>query len=465
MKQWLLVIVISAVVLATGGCTREPSPPPVPGPVPAPAPVTSVLPAEHPRDFPENLRWLTEEEKEKAVGIALSTPQAQEWAQKESQYKTAIGWIALNPDPSGDGYSGYSKFEYEIVEKGIPRGRVDITPPGSPERVVSVGVPEDAEIYTDVTIWFGDPAEWIVSVAVDLKAGKAVYTEGYPNLSHPDRFPPHMLEINGTPSRAEYLPGQQVELDFSFRNVYSEPVVISNPPEILVLHFDLPGNTEDWIVRSYPGGTEQLSINPGDTATYKFIWDQKNDNGKLVTPGRYHVRVAERPKSKSGKEGLRPGGEFEVFIQYEQGAMEKTINLDQSQTVSDMPVRKDDAALLTDFTITLRRVELSAERAKFYALATLPEYTYNNPHDYFPMHWVSCADAEYTFNGITKDAGCADIQNLEEGIWLMWGYVNPRDQIPKDAEDLTFKILIRLGDWHDDSRALYGPWEFIVPLE
>ncbi len=181
----LLAVILTVLLPVFGGCNPEPSPPPMPSP--APAPVTSVLPAEHPRDFPENLRWLTEEEKEKAVEIALGTPQAQEWAQKESQYKTAIDWIALNPNPEGEGYSGYRKFEYEIVAEGIPRGMVDITPPGSPERVVSVGVPDDAEIYPDVTIWFGEPAEWIVSVAVDLETGKVVYAEGYPNLSHPAR--------------------------------------------------------------------------------------------------------------------------------------------------------------------------------------------------------------------------------------------------------------------------------------
>jgi len=150
-----------------------------------PAPVSEVLPAEHQTDFPENLRWLTEEEKAKAIEIALSAPTALEWRQKESQYETSIDWIALNPSPSGEGYTGYRRFEYEIVEEGIPRGTVDVTPPGSAERIVSVGVPEDAEIYPNVTIRFGEPAEWIVSVAVDLEAEKVVYDEGYPFRTGP----------------------------------------------------------------------------------------------------------------------------------------------------------------------------------------------------------------------------------------------------------------------------------------
>ena len=457
----LCTIALAVTILVATGCNPEPSPPPVLNP--APAPVTSVLPAEHPRDFPENLKRLTEEEKQKVLEIALGTPEAQEQLKQESQYKTGIGWIALNPNPEGEGYSGYHKFDYEIVEEGIPRGKVDITPPGSTERVVSVGVPEDAEIYPDVTIWFGEPAEWIISVAVDLKAGKAVYTEGYPNLSHPDRFPPQMLEINATPSQAEYKPGQQIELDFTFHNVYSEPVILSSPPETLVLHFDMPGNTKDWTIRSYPGGTEQLIIDKGQTVTYQFVWDQKDDNGKLVTPGRYHVRVAERPKSKSGKEGIRLGGEFEVFIQYEQGAMIKTVELNQSQTVSGLPLPQKDTEIFTELTVTLKRVELSEERAKFYARATLPEYTYNSPHDYSAMHWIRCADAEYTFSNITKDAGCADQEASTEGIKLWWGYVNPRDQVPKDAKELTFRIFMSFDN--RPSKELYGPWEFKVPLE
>ena len=253
-------------MLVSVGCNPEPSPPPVPNPTPAP--VTSVLPAEHLRDFPENMKRLTEEEKQKAMEIALGTPEAQEQLKQESRYKTDIGWIALNPNPEGEGYSGYRKFDYEIVAEGIPRGKVDITPPGSPERVVSVGVPDDAEIYPDVTICFGEPVEWIITVAIDLEAEKAVYVESYPNhLGHPDRFSPNMLEINATPSQAEYKPGQQVKLDFTFHNVYSEPVILSSPPETLVLHHDMPGNTEDWTIRSYLGGTGQLIIDEGQTVT------------------------------------------------------------------------------------------------------------------------------------------------------------------------------------------------------
>ena len=178
---WLAVVLPLVAPFIAGGCSE-------PAPDTQIEPVSELVPAEHPRDFPESLRWLTEDEKAKLVATALSTPMAQEWLQKESQYTTKIGWIALNPDPEGDGYAGYRKFEYEIVEIGIPRGEVDMSPEGSSVKIISKGVPEDAEIHPDVTIWFGEPAEWIVSIAIDLESWEAVYQEGYYNLSHPDRF-------------------------------------------------------------------------------------------------------------------------------------------------------------------------------------------------------------------------------------------------------------------------------------
>ena len=174
-RLWLAASLPVALALLAGGCAQ-----PAPAPSPQPAPVSEVIPAEHPTDFPENLRWLTDEEKARAIEMALNTPKAQEFLEKESEYATRLSWAALFPSSTGEGYSGYQIFEYEIVAEGIPRGVIDITPERSPEKIVSVGVPDDAEIYPNVTLRFGEPAEWQISVAVDLKANKVVFNEGYP---------------------------------------------------------------------------------------------------------------------------------------------------------------------------------------------------------------------------------------------------------------------------------------------
>ncbi|MBI2853107.1 MAG: hypothetical protein HYX84_08460 [Chloroflexi bacterium] len=465
MRRMIIALLMVLVLLsAIAGCA-EPTPPPSgPAPylTPTPAPVTGILPAEHPRDFPENLRELTDEEKQKAINIALATPEAQEQLKQSSNYTATIGWIALFPNKEGEGYSGYKKFDYGIVKEGIPRGEVDVTPPGSPERVVSIGVPEDAGIYPVVDIGWREPLWWNMSVAIDLKTEKVVFIENYPNhLGRPDRFPPEMLEVSAVPSRAEYTPGQPVELDFTLRNVYSEPVILSSPPEVWVLRHDLPGNMNDWIIRSYAPGSGEIAIGQGETSTYKFTWDQKDDAGNQVAPGYYYVLFAERPESQSGKESRRSWGEVEVLIQYEQGAMKKTIDLNLSQTVSGLPSPLEGVAASTGLTLTLKRVELSEKGAKFYAVATLPGYQPAGPLDY--TNWISCADAEYSFSGITKDAGCAHEGQAAEGIRLWWGYVNPVDQVAGDARELVFKVYMNL-DGHP-RQELFGPWEFRIPLE
>ncbi len=126
--------------------------------------------------FPDALRWLTESEKSKVVEIALNTPEAREWLQKESEYRIQINWIVMYPDPSGEGYYSYRRFDYEIVETGIP-----IYPPN---RIVLSGDQKAAEIHPNVHISFGEPLEWLIDVAVDLDKEEAVYVDSYP-ARHP----------------------------------------------------------------------------------------------------------------------------------------------------------------------------------------------------------------------------------------------------------------------------------------
>jgi hypothetical protein len=180
---WLSSSLLTMLLIIASGCAKETPEPP------SPAPAPGILPAEHQRDFPENLRWLTDKEKDRLIEIALNIPKAREWLEKEPEYTASIGWIALTPSSEGEGYSGYRYFEYEIVSKGIPRGIVDITPEGSPERVVSVGVPEEAEIYPCVHIHFGKPVVWIVMAAIDLEAERVKYTEEYPARTWPPLQP------------------------------------------------------------------------------------------------------------------------------------------------------------------------------------------------------------------------------------------------------------------------------------
>ena len=170
-KVLWLVIGLFVVVLFLDGCNSEPAPLPEEEITPEElAPVPEITPEEF--WFPDNLRWLTDSEKNKIIEIALATPKALEWLQKESRYEINIRWIALRPDPSGKGYAGYHKYKYEIVETGIPIYPEDL--------IILMGDEKVAEVYPDVTIWFGEPIKWVVSMAINLDEEKVVYIEDYP---------------------------------------------------------------------------------------------------------------------------------------------------------------------------------------------------------------------------------------------------------------------------------------------
>jgi hypothetical protein len=178
-----LAIIILCITALVSSCSRTENATITPSPL---SPFTgNITIPELPRDFPKDLRWLTDEEKTKITEIALNTNSAREWLTKESEYTTSISWLALNPNTEGEGYSGYQSFPYDTVEKGIPRGTVTVKYPDD-QSVQYKGVPDNAEIYPCVSIYFGQ--EWIVIVAVDVNSGDVKYEARYPNLSNPNRF-------------------------------------------------------------------------------------------------------------------------------------------------------------------------------------------------------------------------------------------------------------------------------------
>ena len=105
-----------------------------------------------------NLEWLTADEEARVIEIALGTPAAAEWLEKESVYTTRLVWVGTWNEGS------YSLLEYDAVELGIP-----------PYSWV-----ESAVFYPGVVIHFGDPEEWVVMVGVDLETEKVVASDSYP---------------------------------------------------------------------------------------------------------------------------------------------------------------------------------------------------------------------------------------------------------------------------------------------
>ena len=128
----------------------------------------------------KDVRWLTEDEKNRVIEIALHTPEAERAREGYGpQYTASLGWVAIVWDKGGE-YSEWRSFDYDIVETGVPRGTVEVTPEGSTEKIVVAGVPESAEFYAWVVINFGEPPEWQVYVAVNPDTGKVALVEENP---------------------------------------------------------------------------------------------------------------------------------------------------------------------------------------------------------------------------------------------------------------------------------------------
>jgi hypothetical protein len=260
------------------------------------------------------------------------------------------------------------------------------------------------------------------------------------------------IEVRATLSQIAYLAGEEVRLEFSAVNTDAEPVTIrSSPPEIEVRSME---SHKD--VRVFPPGYEQVTLAPGETMTYTFVWDQTDSSGQQVLPGEYRISVLiyvalegcwvlgwESPTARWTAGGAT------VFIQYPQGAMEKSIAVNQSQTADDL-------------TITIERVELSAAGCEIYAFTTPPNFDPSQgPPGPPPQRMI--ASAQYSVDGgPQRDAGNGGSNIREDGLKLFWRNLDP---IPSDAEVLIFTITgVELlfvptgpGQWS-------GPWEFEISL-
>ena len=264
---------------------------------------------------------------------------------------------------------------------------------------------------------------------------------------------PPPIEVKATPSQTTYLPGETITIEFSVKNTGAEPLTIrSGPPE-----FEVRSMESHRHVRVFPQGREQVTLATGETVTYTFVWDQRDDSGQQALPGEY--RVASLHYFALG-EGLVDGwesptrrvmaGTVRVLIEYHQGAMEKSIEVDQSQTASGL-------------TITLERVELSAAGGEVYAFTTPSNFDPSQgPPGPPPQSMI--APAQYSVDGgPVRDAGYGGSTIHEDGMELFWRDLDP---IPSDAEVLTFTITdVELLFAPTGPSQWPGPWEFEIPLQ
>jgi len=305
-------------------------------------------------------------------------------------------------------------------------------------------------------------------------------------LGAPGLLPPtgresvYSVTIDLVPSKLVYMPGEPVRMELILTNDSKgkvEPVIVSPLPPVVSL--SRPGSMsgpavppgvilprseagESEAVKTFPAGAGERKLATGEKVTFNLNWDQKDEDGKPVSPGWYYYESYYNFRQESADKGVGSGVRNRAFlIQYPQGAMIKTIDLNESRTVIGLPLTANGATRPIDVVIHLKRVELNEKGVTFYATMSSP----GNPFSgYNNEGWLGHVPftSQYVIDGVVKEARAPSSQFLESGIEFRWGASpddpNYLDPVPVDAKELTFVIPEIRPDWA-------GPWEFKVQLQ
>lgn len=104
----------------------------------------------------------------------------------------------------------------------------------------------------------------------------------------PDHGPPPMLfDMEMITDRETYAPGETITANISFTNVYDKDFTVKPfPPTVLVEKLDT-GLPVFPVVASFPGTEEERLLQPSGSVNWSVSWDQKDQGGNQVPPGRY----------------------------------------------------------------------------------------------------------------------------------------------------------------------------------
>ncbi len=251
------------------------------------------------------------------------------------------------------------------------------------------------------------------------------------------------LQVSAVTAKPFYFPGEEVEINLSLTNSTQEPLTVAYFPPYTEI------SRRGILLRTFDRGNQDVRLVAGETVTYTLLWDQLDSHGKPVSPALYEVDVeyitlTRGSSTVAEEENYNNAGG--VDIRYPQGALEKTIAVNQSQEASGVAV-------------TLEWVEMSAVGCRIYALITPPGYSLPPPYISSPPPGIYPLQADYAVGGVFKDAGYSAITEvLDKGVRLTWG-LEPAflDPVPGDARNMSFRIS-GIGDRQ-------GPWEFYIELQ
>lgn len=264
------------------------------------------------------------------------------------------------------------------------------------------------------------------------------------------------VQVDFVPSKTVYMPGEKIYLELILTNNSTEPVIVTVPPKVSI-YVPTAESETGTVVHIFPAGAEQKQMAVAEIVKYNLTWDQKDESGKQVAPGWYfveemlHMQNPEEPEME-----WESGGTASLFlIQYPQGAVQKTIELNQSQTINGFPLEVNGNIRWVHLVLTLNSVVLTEMGASFYATTVSPD---NPVAGYAGPEWLTgSVDARYVIDDVAKYPRAPNMRWSDTEIELIWG--GPRnylDPVPRDARQLSF-IITSFGNWK-------GYLEFPIPL-
>lgn len=258
---------------------------------------------------------------------------------------------------------------------------------------------------------------------------------------------PIPLIVNISTSKSFYMPSEEARIEIVFENVGSKPITIRPfPPEIRIVHY-----TPFRIVKSFSPGNKELKLTSGESFTYLLSWNQKDENGKRVNPGHYHLEVRNfTVESSDGEWRVDAISSGRILIQHPQGALEKNITVNESQTVNNVTVTLDGVNLTAtggEIRVLLQTPEIKVSDITPPQPIPAPEPT--PPPEIFPISAYYMVDGGEKLIPYSPGFKWVD----DKKIMISWQI----DPVPADAKEMTL-VITGIGEYS-------GLWKFTIPLD
>ena len=110
-----------------------------------------------------------------------------------------------------------------------------------------------------------------------------VFTSCHMSCEPTNGPPPELYDLEVITDRDTYAPGENVTAQIFLANVYDQAYTVKpSPPTVVVKEL----YTSD-VVANFPGIEEEGLLQPGQSLNWSVSWDQKDQGGNQVSPGRY----------------------------------------------------------------------------------------------------------------------------------------------------------------------------------